>query len=104
METLKNSVRGIFQLASSRYTPATGSVNQALRAWFTPGHPAPGQEALNKSALPYRPVRAILPVRAPGDRRSGRYQAAAIPGDKRRQTRRKQTLENSVGGLFRFAA
>jgi hypothetical protein len=41
METLKNAFRGIFQLASARYTPAPGSVNQALRARFTPGHPAP---------------------------------------------------------------
>jgi hypothetical protein len=40
-ETLKNAFRGIFKLASARYTPAPGSVNQALRARFTPGHPAP---------------------------------------------------------------
>jgi hypothetical protein len=49
MQTLKNAFRGIFQLASARYTPAPGSVNQALRARFTPGHPAPdGKRRINR--------------------------------------------------------
>jgi hypothetical protein len=48
-ETLKNAFRGISRLASARYTPAPGSVNQALRACLTPGL-LPGREALNKSA------------------------------------------------------
>jgi hypothetical protein len=55
VETLKNAIRGIFQLASARYTPAPGSVNQALRARFTLGHPTPDGEAPDK-ALPYATI------------------------------------------------
>jgi hypothetical protein len=52
METLKNAFRGIFQLASARYTPAPASVNQALRARFTPAHPAPdGKRRINQRFL-----------------------------------------------------
>jgi CHAD domain-containing protein len=50
---LKNSLRGIFQLGSSRSEFATASVNQRLTSLFTLGHPCPEQEALIKSALPY---------------------------------------------------
>jgi len=39
--TLNKAIHGFIQLASSRYTPGTGSANQGLSPLFALGHPAP---------------------------------------------------------------
>jgi hypothetical protein len=49
----KNSLPGIFQLASARCTPAPRSMNQWLTPLIHAGASCPGREALKKSALPW---------------------------------------------------
>jgi hypothetical protein len=47
----KNSIAEIFQLASARYTPALGYMNQRLTTSTQAGAFCPGQNTPNESAL-----------------------------------------------------